>query len=55
MEVVKVFRTNGWEWGGTWKFTDNPHFQKVFGFTWQQLLAKYNAGDFIHGTKYVNI
>jgi peptidoglycan L-alanyl-D-glutamate endopeptidase CwlK len=55
MEVVSVFRKAGWEWGGTWKFQDNPHFQKTFGYTWQQMLGKYNAGDFIPGTKYVNI
>jgi peptidoglycan L-alanyl-D-glutamate endopeptidase CwlK len=55
MEVVGVFRRAGWEWGGTWKFTDNPHFQKTFGHTWQQLLVKYNDNDFIAGTTYVNI
>lgn len=55
MEVVSVFRNAGWEWGGTWKFTDNPHFQKTFGNTWQQLLVKYNNKDFIPGTTYVNI
>jgi peptidoglycan L-alanyl-D-glutamate endopeptidase CwlK len=55
MEVVKVFRNAGWEWGGTWKFQDNPHFQKTFGNTWQQLLAKHQMGNFITGTKYVNI
>lgn len=55
MEVVQIFKSNGWEWGGDWKFKDRPHFQKVFGFTWQQLLAKYNAKDFIPGTTYVNI
>lgn len=55
MEVVSVFRKAGWEWGGTWKFTDNPHFQKVFGYTVKQLLVKYNAKDFIPGTTYVNI
>jgi peptidoglycan L-alanyl-D-glutamate endopeptidase CwlK len=55
MEVVSVFRKAGWEWGGTWKFTDNPHFQKVFGYTWQQLLAKHKAGNFIPGTNYVNL
>ena len=57
MEVVKVFKTNGWEWGGTWKFVDNPHFQKT-NYTWKELLKKYNSGDtFIdtNGLKYVNI
>jgi peptidoglycan L-alanyl-D-glutamate endopeptidase CwlK len=55
MEVVGVFRKAGWEWGGTWKFQDNPHLQKTFGFTWQQMLAKHNSGDFITGTNYVRI
>lgn len=30
MEVVAIFEKHGWEWGGRWKFVDNPHFQKVF-------------------------
>jgi peptidoglycan L-alanyl-D-glutamate endopeptidase CwlK len=55
MEVVQIFKSNRWEWGGDWKFKDRPHFQKVFGYTWQQLLSKHNAGDFIPGTTYVNI
>lgn len=55
-EVVKSFTDAGWEWGGTWRtFKDLPHCQKTQGYTWQQLLAKYNAGDFIPGTKYVNL
>ncbi len=55
MEVVSVFKKAGWEWGGQWKFQDNPHFQKTFGYSTQQLLQKYNAGDIISGTRYVNI
>ena len=55
MEVVNVFTKAGWEWGGTWKFTDNPHFEKRFSLTWQQMLDKYNKKDFIPGTKYINI
>lgn len=55
MEVVSVFKKAGWEWGGQWKFQDNPHFQKTFGYSTQQLLQKYNAGDLISGTRYVNI
>jgi len=56
MEVVNILKANGWEWGGDWKsFKDKPHFQKTFGYTWQQLLAKYQAHNFISGTNYVNI
>ncbi len=56
MEVVNILKANGWEWGGDWKsFKDKPHFQKTFGYTWQQLLAKYQAKDFIPGTNYVRI
>lgn len=55
LEVVNVFRNAGWEWGGTWKFTDNPHLQKVFGNTWQKLLEKHTKNDFIAGTNYVNL
>jgi peptidoglycan L-alanyl-D-glutamate endopeptidase CwlK len=56
MEVVNILKANGWTWGGDWKsFKDKPHFQKDFGFTWQQLLAKHNAKDFIPNTNYVRI
>ena len=33
MEVVQVFKVHGWTWGGDWKFSDMPHFQKTFGRT----------------------
>jgi peptidoglycan L-alanyl-D-glutamate endopeptidase CwlK len=38
MEVVAIFKRHGWEWGGDWKFTDMPHFQKTFGksISWLQ-------------------
>ena len=56
MEVVNILKSNGWEWGGDWKsFKDKPHFEKRFGYTWKQLLEKYNARDFIPSTEYVNI
>ena len=56
LEVVDIMKSNGWTWGGDWKsFKDKPHFEKTFGYTWQQLLAKHNTGDFIAGTNYVNI
>lgn len=34
---------------------DAPHYQKKFGYTWQQLYKKYVNKEFIPGTKYVNI
>jgi peptidoglycan L-alanyl-D-glutamate endopeptidase CwlK len=43
MEVVHIFKSFGWEWGGDWKFTDNPHFQKTFGYPIRQLLEMYNS------------
>lgn len=36
-EVVKVFKSYGWEWGGEWRFTDMPHFQKTFGKSLKEL------------------
>jgi len=55
-EVVQEFEKAGWEWGGKWRtFKDLPHCQKTGGYTWQQLLAKYQKKDFIPGTKYVNL
>lgn len=56
MEVVKIMKSLGWNWGGDWKdFKDAPHFEKTFGYTWKQLKKKYDKKDFIPGTKYVNI
>lgn len=55
-EVVKVFEDAGYEWGGRWAtIVDAPHIQKTFGYTWKQLLAKYNAKDFIEQIEYVRI
>jgi len=42
------FISNGKKW-------DFPHFQKVFGYTWQELLMKHSKNDFILGTQFVNI
>lgn len=44
-EIVRVFEAAGWEWGGRWSsLKDYPHLQKTFGFTWRQLLDKWNKG-----------
>ena len=37
IEVVNIFKQYGWEWGGDWKFVDNPHFQKTLGHTIAEL------------------
>lgn len=56
MEVINIFKANGWEWGGDWKsFKDKPHLQKTFGYNWQQLLVKHQTRDFISGTNFVKI
>jgi peptidoglycan L-alanyl-D-glutamate endopeptidase CwlK len=56
MKVINTYKDNGYEWGGDWvSLKDTPHIQKVFGYTWQELLAKYQANDFIPGTTYLNL
>lgn len=37
MEVVKIFKLYGWTWGGDWKFTDKPHFEKTLGYSIKKL------------------
>ena len=47
-EVVKAFEAKGWFWGGRFStIHDAPHLQKTFGYTWQQLKAKYKAGEYV--------
>lgn len=56
MEVVEVFEKAGYQWGGRWHtIIDKPHFQKSYGYTWKELLIKYNNKEFIEGTKYVKL
>lgn len=46
-EVVAIFKRHGYEWGGDWKFTDMPHFQKTLGKSIADLqtLIKLNKVD----------
>ena len=44
VEIVSIFKRYGWEWGGDWRFKDDPHFQKTFGKSIAQLQSLYNTG-----------
>jgi len=53
-EVVDVFKSAGYTWGGDFRsFKDAPHFEKTFGYTWQQLLEMKNKGKIKDG--YIDI
>lgn len=54
MEVVAIFKSYGWDWGGDWKFSDPPHFQKTFGHSIRQLLALHQKKK-IDASGYVRI
>lgn len=43
MQVVHIFKSHGWDWGGDWKFTDYPHFQKSFGYKISDLLEMHKS------------
>jgi len=55
MEVVAIFKQYGWEWGGDWRFKDEPHFQKTFGKSVSELLNLFNRKVLIPNTNYVKI
>jgi peptidoglycan LD-endopeptidase CwlK len=56
MTVVGIMKAAGMEWGGDWaSIKDYPHFENRFGYSWEELLAMHNAGNFIPGTTFVNI
>jgi peptidoglycan L-alanyl-D-glutamate endopeptidase CwlK len=46
IEIVNIFKSFGWEWGGDWKFYDAPHFQKTFGKSVKELLALHLSKKF---------
>lgn len=46
MEVINIFKKEGWSWGGDWKsFKDLPHLEKSFGMTWREMKARYDSGE----------
>ena len=46
MKVVNAFKAKGWVWGGDFKsIQDDPHLERTFGYTWRQLLNKWNMGE----------
>lgn len=52
-EMVDAFKSLGCAWGGDWIHSkDNPHFEMSGCSDYKPLLQKYNAGQFIPGTKY---
>lgn len=51
-EVIDAFGLKGFNSGMYWKFKDNPHLEKTFGYSFIQLLQKYNAGK-VDEHKYV--
>lgn len=59
MEVVNHFKSQGFSWGGDWKFKDKPHFEMTFGYTWRTLKNKLDKGDtfteIINGVKYTYV
>jgi len=59
MEVVNYFKSQGFVWGGDWKFKDKPHFEMTFGHTWRTLKNKLDKGDVftetINGVKYTYV
>ena len=54
-EVVQIAKSYGWTWGGDWKFTDKPHFEKTFGYSVKQLEFEVNTGRVLSKTNYPRI
>lgn len=44
MEIVAIFKRYGWSWGGDWRFSDPPHFEKTLGFSIIQLQKLHTDG-----------
>ncbi|SRR5712692_7841459 len=54
-KLVPFAAKYGITWGGYFLSPDRDHFENKFGHMWQDLLAKYQAGNFIEGTHFVNL
>ncbi len=52
-EVVAIFKRYGWEWGGDWRFKDEPHFQKTLNYSIARLQTLHQRNAFIKGTNYL--
>jgi hypothetical protein len=66
---LQLFMPASMTWGADWDhdgvtkahgdtdehFVDGDHYEITLGHNWRDLLAKYNRGEFIPGTKYVNL
>lgn len=55
MEVVAIFKRYGWEWGGDWKFNDNPHFQKTMGHSIADLQKLHTTQTTRKNIGYLNL
>jgi peptidoglycan L-alanyl-D-glutamate endopeptidase CwlK len=44
MQIVGIFKSYGWTWGGDWKSPDRPHLEKNFGLKASALLSMAKAG-----------
>lgn len=46
-KVVAYFKSQGWAWGGDFKsIKDNPHFEKTFGYSTNQLKTILNQNKY---------
>jgi len=51
-EVVSIAKQFGWTWGGEWKFSDMPHFEKTFGLSVRELDFRVRNKKVIKDTNY---
>lgn len=56
MEVVRVFKSQGFSWGGDWRtFKDMPHFEMTSGLSLKQLKGLYEKKAFIPETTFIKL